>query len=378
MVKVNQPTTPDELREALREAASAGSRILLGGGFTKDAMGGAVADAGTRISTAGLKRVLAYEPNDLTVSVEAGLPYAELTAMLEREKQMIPLDPPLGEVSTVGGVVAANLSGSRRRLYGTARDLVIGMSYCTLEGDVAETGALVVKSVAGYDIHKLLIGSFGTLAAIASVNFKVSPAPEVMRTFVFSYGTAGQAMEMRGRIASSVLQPAAVDYLNPEAAFRVGLKGHLILVRAAGTERLLARYAAELAGADVYEGAREAAVWEAIGAMGPRWVGEDGGVAVVKLAHGAKAIAEIEAAADGPVWSQALNGVTRVGCRDAGVVRKAFGLGHVGVVEWSDPSRREGFELWPEPGGDFELMKQLKTVFDPKGLLNPGRLNGRI
>ncbi|MBE0657511.1 MAG: FAD-binding protein, partial [Bryobacteraceae bacterium] len=315
MVKVTQPTTPDELREALREAASAGSRILLGGGFTKDAMGGAVADAGTRISTAGLKRVLAYEPNDLTVSVEAGLPYAELTAMLGREKQMIPLDPPLGEVSTVGGVVAANVSGSRRRLYGTARDLVIGMSYCTLEGDVAETGALVVKSVAGYDIHKLLIGSFGTLAAIASVNFKVTPAPEVTRTFVFSYGAAEQAMEMRGRIAGSVLQPAAVDYLNPEAAFRAGLKGHLILVRAAGTERLLARYAAELAGAEVYEGTREAAVWEAIGRMAPRWIKEDGGLAVVKLAHGAKAIAEIEAAADGPVWSQALNGVTRVGCR---------------------------------------------------------------
>jgi len=240
-VKTVQPTTSNELREALREAASGGKRILLGGGFTKDAMGGAVEDAQTRISTAGLKRVLAYEPNDLTVSVEAGLPYAELTAMLERERQMIPLDPPLGEVSTVGGVVAANLSGSRRRLYGTARDLVIGMSYCTLAGDVAETGALVVKSVAGYDIHKLLIGSFGTLAAIVSVNFKVAPAPELTRTFVYSFGSVEQAMEMRGRIAGSVLQPAAVDYLNPEAAFRVGLRGHLILVRTAGTERLLAR-----------------------------------------------------------------------------------------------------------------------------------------
>lgn len=378
MVKVIQPTTPDELREALREAASAGSRILLGGGFTKDAMGGAVAHAGTRISTSGLKRVLAYEPNDLTVSVEAGLHYAELTAMLEREKQMIPLDPPLGEVSTVGGVAAANLSGSRRRLYGTSRDLVIGMSYATLDGDIAETGALVVKSVAGYDIHKLLIGSFGTLAAIVSVNFKVAPAPEVMRTFVFSFDAGEPAMEMRGRIAGSVLQPAAVDYLNPEAAHRVGLKGHTILVRAAGTERLLARYAAELSGAEVLEGASEAAVWDQIGAMAPRWVGEDGAVAVVKLAHPAQAITEIEAAAEGPVWSQALNGVTRVGCKDAAAVRKAFGPGHVGVVEWSDPARREGFELWPEPGQDFELMRQMKSVFDPKGLLNPGRLHGRI
>ena len=257
-MKTVQPTTSNELREALTEAASGGKGILLGGGFTKDAMGGTVEGAQTRISTAGLKRVLAYEPKDLTVSVEAGLPYAELTAMLAREGQMIPLDPPLGEVSTVGGVVAANLSGSRRRLYGTARDLVIGMSYATIEGGIAETGALVVKSVAGYDIHKLLIGSFGTLAAIASVNFKVTPAPEATRTFVFLYGAAEEAMEMRGRIAGGVLQPAAVDYLNREAARRAGLKGHSILVRAAGTGRLLARYAAELAGADVYEGAGEA------------------------------------------------------------------------------------------------------------------------
>lgn len=350
----------------------------MGGGFSKEAMGGAVAGAGTRISTSGLKRVLAYEPKDLTLSVEAGLPWAELNSMIGRERQMIPLDPPLGEVSTVGGVVAANLSGSRRRLYGTARDLVIGMSYATLDGELAESGALVVKSVAGYDIHKLLIGSFGTLAAIASVNFKVAPAPEVSRTFVFSSGKIEPAMEIRARVAGSVLQPAAVDYLNPEAARGSGLDGHCLLVRASGTERLLARYAAELGGAAVLEGSAEAVVWESIGALAPRWIAHAGGVAVVKLVHPAKAISEIVSASDGAVWSQALSGVTRVACKHAAAVGKAFGLGHVGVVEWSDPAKRQGIELWPAPGGDFELMKQMKSVFDPKGLLNPGRMHGRI
>lgn len=351
----------------------------MGGGFTKDAMGGTVDNAETRISTAGLKRVLAYEPKDLTVSVEAGLPWAELSALLAREGQMIPLDPPLDEVSTVGGVMAANLSGSRRRLFGTARDMVIGMNYSTMEGDVAESGALVVKSVAGYDIHKLLIGSFGTLAAIASVNFKVVPAPEASRTFVFSCEALDGAMGVRERIAKSVLQPAAVDYLNPQAAQKAGLEGHCVSVRAVGTERLLARYAAELSGAaEVLEGPREAAVWDAIGAMGPRWISDGDGLAVVKLVHPAQAIKEIEAAAEGAVWSQALNGVTRVACRDAAAVSKALALGHIGVVEWSDPARRKGLDLWPAPGGDFELMRQMKSVFDPEGLLNPGRMHGRI
>ncbi|HPT25614.1 MAG TPA: FAD-binding protein, partial [Bryobacteraceae bacterium] len=128
-----QPTCAAELSQALRQAAATSTRIRLGGGFTKDALGGTVHAAGVSISTAAMSRVLAYEPKDLTVSVEAGLPYAELLALLTAEGQMLPLDPPLAGVSTVGGVIAANLCGSRRRLYGTARDVVIGMSYCTLD-----------------------------------------------------------------------------------------------------------------------------------------------------------------------------------------------------------------------------------------------------
>ena len=91
---------------------------------------------------------------------------------------MVPLDPPFAEAATVGGVVAANSSGPRRRLYGTARDLVIGMQFATLEGKLVQSGGMVVKNVAGLDMAKLMIGSFGTLAAIAVVNFKLLPMPE--------------------------------------------------------------------------------------------------------------------------------------------------------------------------------------------------------
>ncbi len=377
-MKEVQPTTANELREALREAASGGRRIRLGGGFTKETVGGTVTDAEVTISTAGLRRVLAYEPKDLTLSVEAGLPYSEMTALLARERQMIPLDPPLDSISTVGGVVAANLSGSRRRLYGTARDMVIGMSYCTMQGDIAETGALVVKSVAGYDIHKLLTGSFGTLAAIASINFKVAPAPELSRTFVFTHGDAESAAATRSGIGRSFLQPAAADYLNPAAAQLRGLDGHVILVRAGGTERLLARYARELSGAEVLEGDREKSLWASVGGLAPGWLETARGLAVVKVVHPASALMEVARLGHGPVWSQALNGVTRLGCRDAAEVAEACSSGHLSLVEWSDPARRKGLELWPAPGPDLELMKQMKAVFDPDSLLNPGRLHGRI
>ena len=97
---------------------------------------------------------------------------------------MVPLDPPFADQATVGGVVAANSSGPRRRLYGTARDMVIGMRFATLEGKLVQSGGMVVKNVAGLDMAKLMIGSFGTLAAIAVVNFKLVPMPEAERSFL--------------------------------------------------------------------------------------------------------------------------------------------------------------------------------------------------
>src|SRR4029453_11865827 len=97
-------------------------------------MAGAIEPSEVTIPTTNLARVLNYEPKDLTISVEAGLPWAELTRLLAENRQMVPLDPPFSGAGTVGGVVSANCSGPRRRLYGTARDLVIGMTFATVEG----------------------------------------------------------------------------------------------------------------------------------------------------------------------------------------------------------------------------------------------------
>jgi glycolate oxidase FAD binding subunit len=150
-------------------------------------MAGPVTWADETVTTTALGRVLEYEPRDLTISVEAGLPWRELTALLRQNRQMVPLDPPFAARATVGGVVASNSSGPRRRLYGTARDMVIGMGFVTLERKLVQSGGMVVKNVAGLDMAKLMIGSFGTLAAIAVVNFKVQPMPEVERTVLLSF-----------------------------------------------------------------------------------------------------------------------------------------------------------------------------------------------
>src|SRR6185295_2657942 len=130
----------------------------------------------------------------------------ELTRMLGENRQMVPLDPPFAATASVGGVVASNSNGPRRRLYGTARDLVIGMQFATLEGKLVNSGGMVVKNVAGRDMGKLMIGSFGTLAAIAVVNFKLAPMPEVESSILLPFPTLEAAGQARSRILQGQLQ----------------------------------------------------------------------------------------------------------------------------------------------------------------------------
>src|ERR1051325_3905108 len=190
------PHTPEALAEMLADASSRKQTISLCGKATKRKMGGPVEPADVSISTRNLTRVLQYEPRDLTISVEAGISYCSLAGMLAENRQMIPLDPPFADTATIGGILAANTSGPRRRLYGTARDLVIGMKFASLEGKLIQSGGMVVKNVAGLDMGKLMIGSFGTLAAIAVVNFKLLPFPELERTFLLGFE------ELKGAIAA--------------------------------------------------------------------------------------------------------------------------------------------------------------------------------
>src|SRR5579883_1077128 len=236
------PCSPEELAAQLAGCGAQKQPITLRGNGTKESMAGPIEPSEVTISTSRMKRVLQYEPRDLTISVEAGLTWAEFDDLLGGHGQMVPLDPPFAGEATIGGVVAANMCGPRRRLYGSPRDMVIGMTFATLEGKLVRSGGMVVKNVAGLDMAKLMIGSFGTLAAIAVVNFKVTPMPEVERSFLLPFESAGLAAEARNRILSSSLQPAALDLLNPPAGETVGNRAWVLVVRAAGNAAAAERY----------------------------------------------------------------------------------------------------------------------------------------
>ncbi|MBX9600226.1 MAG: FAD-binding protein [Bryobacteraceae bacterium] len=343
------PDTPPLLAQSLADLRSARTTIRLGGQFTKDRIGGRLVGEGTPVSTRNLSRILRYRPNDLTISVESGVRWSDLQQELGRNGQMIPLDPPWSGGCTVGGVVAANQSGPRRRLFGTARDCVIGMTFATLEGKLVQAGGMVVKNVAGLDFGKLMIGSWGTLAALAIVNFKVFPIARGTRTFLFESASLAAAIECRDGVLKSVLQPLSVDLLNPEASAALGWNGFALAVQAAGAPPVLDRYQAALAGFRVID----CAVWDRIREFTPDFLARHPDGVVVSKSSTLTGVADAVRELPGPVVSRAGSGVS---------------YGH---------ATHDVAPNMEKPGG-FEIMERIKRMMDPDALLNPGRLHGLL
>jgi glycolate oxidase FAD binding subunit len=375
------PTNPAELAEALRDAAAAGRTISLAGNSTKRRMAGPVDAAEVALTTMSLRGILQYEPRDLTISVNAGVSWCEFTHLLAENRQMVPLDPPFAEGATVGGVISANSSGPRRRLYGTARDLVIGMQFATLEGKLVKSGGMVVKNVAGLDMAKLMIGSFGTLAAITVVNFKVQPMPEVERSFLLPFDSLAAAIAARNVILKGQLQPSAIDLLNPAAARTLGKSTWLLALRAGGNAAAVARYEREFANftdALAFEDDRQRTLWKHVENFTPQFLAANDDGAVVRASCTLKDSEAVMESFPGPAVARAGSGVCygyferSQGARDW--LCGAQPSGCKAVVEFAPDEVRRTFALWPAPGADFEIMKRVKQLFDPRNLLNRGRL----
>jgi len=378
------PETHDDLAEALTRAARHMRTISLEGNSSKRLMAGPVADTDETISTARLNRVLQYEPRDLTISVEAGLPWRDLTSLLRQNRQMVPLDPPFAEQATVGGVVASNSNGPRRRLYGTARDMVIGMWFVTLDRKLVQSGGMVVKNVAGLDMAKMMIGSFGTLAAIAVINFKVQPMPEVERTILLSCADSKTAFEIRARLLASVLQPAAIDLFNPLAAV-CGSAAWVLAVRAEGNRAAVDRFERELSAlgdAVALAGAPHEEFWRRAEDFTPRFLAAHDDGAVVRVSSSLTDLEKIMTPLAVPAMARAGSGVCYIYFDDAGAAARyladAAGQAWKAVIEFAPEARKSQLELWPAPGADFETMRRLKAMFDPSNVLNRGRLYHRI
>jgi glycolate oxidase FAD binding subunit len=382
-----RPASAQELARALRDAAENSRTVSVFGNRSKHLMAGPELLADVAISTACLRRVLQYEPNDLTISVEAGMSFRELKAILAERGQMLALDPPFSDQATIGGIVASNSSGPMRRAFGTARDLVIGMTFATAEGKLVKTGGMVVKNVAGLDMGKLMIGSFGTLAVITTVNFRVHSLPPGSRTFLFSFADLDTAIEKRNSILQSVLQPIAIDLLSPAVASAVRRRGYVLAVRAGGNARVLERYERELAGSEPISNGEEATFWRSIREFSPEFLGQRSDGIVLRVSHVLSETGAVFRVVPGACISRAGSGVTYVYLTSweqvAPIWQAAAERGWSAVVEFAPDEVRRREKLWLTPRSDqsaetFAIMKRVKEMFDPKNLLNRSRLYGRI
>lgn len=253
---------PASVAEAAELLGGTRGPLLFRGAGTKQAWGGRSAEPALVVETAGLSRLLAYNPADMTVVVEAGMALRDLQEILDEEGQWLALDPPSAAAgATVGGLLATGDSGPRRLRYGALRDLVIGATLVLADGTVAHGGGTVIKNVAGYDLPKLLYGSLGTLGLVAEVVLRLHPRPETSATVTVA-SSADRAGDLALRLLASPLEPSAVDW--------VQTGGGLLAVRLEGTHAgvdgqrtaVVEMLTEDGARADWHTGADEDALWQ--------------------------------------------------------------------------------------------------------------------
>ena len=252
---VVRPADAAQVAEIVRFAAAEKLAVIPTGGCTKLGIGSPPARYDIALDLSRMNRVLAYDPHDLTLGVEPGVRIEDLLRTLAEKKQFLPLAVPFSDRATIGGIVAANSSSPLRHAYGAVRDFCLGMEFVTGEGAQAKSGGRVVKNVTGYDLHKLLIGSLGTLAVITRVNFRTFPMPQAQGTFVASFSSAEAAFDFCRAVSHSVLTLQMVEVANPGAAAlifsgeisaRIEPRTWTVVLSAAGQPAVVDRHEREL------------------------------------------------------------------------------------------------------------------------------------
>lgn len=373
------PADATECARLLAEAARERRTVRVRGSGTK-AYVGDVGPTDTELSTALLAGVIDHVPADLTVTVGAGTRVADLAAALARAGQFLPLDPPHADEATIGGVIAANSNGFWRARYGAVRDLLIGTRTALADGTVARAGGRVVKNVAGYDLDKLLVGSFGTLGVIAEATLKVLPVPAVSDGIVARFARSADAFATGHGVARAASRvEACVIEWSEGSVWRLAVqaRGSGPMVRRAIED---ARREMVTRQGDVSELADDVGRMRELPARAI-----EGALVRVALPVGAAA-AFADTAARLPsltaLVTDVASGVARVHLvgDDDVVIRDAEALllaarviGGSGRIERRAEHLRSRLLTWPNrPNGDF-LMRRIKEAFDPAGILEPGR-----
>ena len=375
MSEVVQPLdSTAAVRDRVRSALEDGEPLDLHAGSTKGALGRRVVGAACDVS--GLRGIISYEPGELVLVARPGTPLVEIEQVLAQENQYLAFEPPRwGDNATLGGTVACNLSGSRRFKMGALRDHLLGIEMVDGRGELVRGGGKVVKNVTGYDLPKVLAGSFGTLGVLTEVCLKVWPRPEAQQTLCVSGLNPVQALEKMLDWAGRPLEITGLAYAGEEGQLMARVEGprsavrqqiDSISVEAVDTAVL------EDAGSEAFWSQWRELTWQDIGETQQRWRFSGPPTHMVRLMEALRAEGLSQWGID---WAGGLLWAVLPVDAEVGLVHRTAARHQ--AVAWRFAAQiggRNEEAFTPPQAGVFRMNQMVKRALDPQGLFNPGKL----
>jgi glycolate oxidase FAD binding subunit len=361
---VVRPGTYDEVCAVLRYANEARLAVIPLGGRLHTGLGNLPSRYDVALDVTRLDQVVEFEPADLTITVQAGMTLGALREAAAEARMMVPFDPELPGEATVGGVLAAALSGPSRMSLGAPRDFTIGMRVVTADGRLTRAGGRVVKNVAGYDLCKLYIGSLGTLGVIVEATFKTIPLPQAEQTLAFDFKDAQEACGLVSRVVRSGLAVRSASMVRDGSVWRLQLT-------------LAGMHAA------VERSARELALTPSPSPAAANGVARDKAPLVLKMSVLPSKLPALLADVSKEAQIEALPATGL--CRIAGDVDALAPIHSLAskysatcVIERCPSDLKRELDVFGKAPSSLDLMRAIKKEFDPNNVLSPGRMVGRI
>ena len=389
---VYTPASVEEAAQVLAQTRTMNAAIAFVGGGSELELGAPPRALEAVLRTERLNRIVEYIPDDMVMTVEAGVPLASLQRTTAEHGQQLALDPPSPDRSTVGGLVATNAFGPRRARYGSIKDLIIGATLILEDGTITRGGGKVVKNVAGFDVPKLICGSLGTLGMVATATFRLHPRPEASETVLVPGQSATTLRALIAAARDAQLEPSSCvafwrqdrwDVAFRFEGFASGLKQQ--------TERLAAIGTEQKSSCDRIDSAAAQELWSEhdhirtqaelrvkFGSLSSDLTS----IEAEWLAPLLRTVGEAQAA-----WHPTL-GIGFVSGRVLDPARTAKALeslrsaltsrGGSLVLTAAPAAVRQQIDVWGPPPSAFQLMRRIKDRFDPDARLNPGRFVGGL
>jgi glycolate oxidase FAD binding subunit len=398
-VPLVSPASRDEVAECLAVAASEGWATIAAGAMGWLDCGNPVARADVVLSLRRMKRIVYYSPPDLTLVAEAGVTLGQLKAETQVHRQWLPLDSPGGNRVTVGALAACNSSGTLRLGFGSPRDYVIGLRLAHADGRSSKSGGRVVKNVAGYDMNKLYVGSYGTLALLTEVTFKLRPLYERDATVQLSAVDPGTPFQAAQRVLESRdLLPASlfyirglVDHPNEAVGVRFVESRSVVMHQVERIKSLMGDLPGQAAisgitNIDIIEEAGSERYWEMVGGF------DSESLITARLSVPPARVFEaasrcIGLAPDATLAADLGVGIVRFGTTSDGATGirlleqlrgAARQLDGTLFIERAPLELKQAMDSWGEVRSGAEVMRGIKRELDPAGLLSPGRFAAGI